>query len=961
VIGRVVSHYRILSELGRGGMGIVYAAEDTLLGRQAALKFLPEQYAGEPHWLARFQREARAASALNHPNICTIYEIGEQDGHWFIAMELLKGRTLDRVMTVPVPMQQLIDWSIQISDALDVAHRQGVVHRDLKPSNIFLTERDQPKVLDFGLAKFEDASEDGLDSALRTASLKGPLTTPGQTVGTIAYMSPEQVRGDEVDGRSDLFSFGTVLYQMVTARMPFEGKTSAMTFDAILNRDPLMPTELNAETPPALERIIEKALEKSPELRYQSASDLRADLKRLKRDSGGRTMPRRGSDPDSGRGSDPLATPMHSPTGFPAHPASGDPAVRRRVAQGQDGAPSALAETPSGQISAGLPFSGAAEVNAGAASASGVSVTAQTARGHLNALWLGIGAVCVAVLGFAGYWFFGRTRPVPFQDMRISRVTSSGNSLAAAMSADGRYAVRLRREANGLTSLWIRHLATNSNVQILPPTDQFLSGLTFGSEGDYVYFLSHNGLTDDLYRIPVLGGPNVLITHGIDSQPSFSRALKRFCFLRGKPGGKGQWLLSAKMDGSDERVIYSGSAWTYDYPAWSQDGRKIALQEALNSNLYHIAIMDAATGKIERSLALPERTMEPTGSAWMPDSSGLIVGFRNIANGRGQIGYLSVPGGVFHRITNDLNSYSRIPSLSQDGKTISAVLNTTEASLDIFPWTGHLIAGIPATSLRDALTFAWVSEDRIIVADREGAVESIVLNTGVRTPVFSNGDLTFQELHPCGAQMVVFTGIRRSEEPISHIDTLRLDGGAPRQISKGNADVSPVCSPDGKQVIYFDYDHSNVHRISVDGGGDKVLVSADLQPDRNAAVTPDGREIVVPIIESGAKQDQAAFAWVSIESGAITKRVPVNGGSPSGTILSPDGRNVIYTLHGQGSDQLWSVSASGGKPKRLTEFPLTRGTYQGIESSAFSPSGRRLGLLRTFNSGDLVVFQDQQH
>lgn len=282
--------------------------------------------------------------------------------------------------------------------------------------------------------------------------------------------------------------------------------------------------------------------------------------------------------------------------------------------------------------------------------------------------------------------------------------------------------------------------------------------MTFGPEGNHVYFLSHNGLTDDLYRIPVLGGPMVMVAHGVDSQPSFSRALKRFCFLRGKPGGKGQWLLSANLDGSDERVIYSGSAWTYDYPAWSQDGRKIALQEALNSNVYHIAIMDAATGKIERSLALPERTMQPTGSAWMPDDRGLIVGFHNIASGRGQIGYLSVPGGMFHRVTNDLNSYSRIPSLSQDGKTISAVLSTTEASLDIFPWTGHPTAGTPALSLRDVLTFAWMEEDRIVGADREGALESITLSTGARTPVFSNADLLAQELRPRGKQMVVFAG-----------------------------------------------------------------------------------------------------------------------------------------------------------------------------------------------------------
>ncbi|MFL6429567.1 MAG: protein kinase domain-containing protein [Acidobacteriaceae bacterium] len=932
MIGRVVSHYRILSELGRGGMGVVYAAEDTLLGRQAALKFLPEQYADDPQWLVRFQREARAASALNHPNICTIYEIGEQDGHWFIAMELLKGRTLDRVMTRPVPMQQLVDWSIQISDALDVAHRQGIVHRDLKPSNIFLTDRDQPKVLDFGLAKFEDPSLDGLDSALRTASLKGPLTTPGQTVGTIAYMSPEQVRGDELDGRSDLFSFGTVLYQMVTARMPFEGKTSAMTFDAILNRDPVVPTDLNAETPPALERIIEKALEKSADLRYQHASDLCADLKRLKRDSSGRTMSRRGSDP--------AVTPMPSPAAIPPQPLSGQP--------------------PSGQISSGLPVSGTTDANVQAASGSGVSTIP---RGHLNALWLGIGALCVAALGFAGYWFFGRTQPVPFENMRISRVTSSGDSLAAAMSGDGRYAVRLRREANGSTSLWIRHLATNSNVQILPPTDHFLNGLTFGPEGNHVYFLSRpaNGMTDDLYRIPVLGGPIVMITRGVDSQPSFSPALKRFCFLRGKPGGKGQWLLSAKMDGSDERMIYSGSAWTYDFPAWSQDGRKISLQEALNSNVYHIAIMDATNGRIERSLALPERTMEPTGSAWMPDGSGLIVGFRNIATGRGQIGYVSVPAGLFHRITNDLNSYSRIPSLSHDGKSISAVLSTTDASLDIFSWTGHPIAGTPATSLRNASTFAWIDEDHIVAADREGAVESITPSTGARTQVFSNSDLIIDDLRPCGRQVVAFSGIRRSEEPISHIDTLHLDGGAPQQISSGNADVWPVCTLDGRQVIYFDYDQSNVHRISIDGVADKVLVSADLQPDRTAAVTPDGKEIVVPIIRSGGKHDQVEFAWVSIESGAITKRLPVIGGSPSGTTLSPDGRSVIYALHGQGSDQLWSLPVSGGAPKRLTEFPLNHGTYQAIESSAFSPSGRRVGLLRTFHSGDLVIFQDQRH
>jgi Tol biopolymer transport system component len=363
---------------------------------------------------------------------------------------------------------------------------------------------------------------------------------------------------------------------------------------------------------------------------------------------------------------------------------------------------------------------------------------------------------------------------------------------------------------------------------------------------------------------------------------------------------------------------------------------------------------------MERSLALPEQTMEPTGSAWMPDGSGLIVGFHNVANGRSQIGYLSVPGGAFRRITNDLNSYSRVPSLSQDGRTISAVLSSTDASVEIFPWRGRPVAGTPSMPLRDVSAFAWMAEDRIVAADHEGGLESIVPSTGVRTVLFSNADLMINDLRPCGKQTVVFSGGRRFEQPISHIDAMDLDGGSPRRISSGNADVSPVCTPDGKQVIYFDYDQSNVHRISIDGGADKVLVGANEQPDRNTAVTPDGKQVVVPIVLTGAKHDQVALAWASIESGAISKRLPLSG-SPSGIAFGPDGRTVIYSLPGQGLDELWSLPASGGAPTRLTDFPLTRGTYQAIDSFAFSPTGRQLGLLRVINSGDLVVFRDQRH
>ena len=444
ILGRTISHYRIVEKLGGGGMGVVYKAEDTRLHRFVALKFLPDDVARDRQALERFEREAQAASALDHPNICTIYEISEHEGQPFIAMQFLDGQTLKHLISGrPLPSEQVLEFGIQITDALDAAHGRGIVHRDIKPANIFVTKRGHAKILDFGLAKLTPVARGVGVSAMPTVTDEELLTSPGVAVGTVAYMSPEQARGEELDARTDLFSFGAVLYEMAAGRMAFSGNTSAVIHEAILNRAPTPLARVNPEISPELERIINRAVEKDRELRYQHASEIRAELKRLKRDT------------DSGRIS-----------------SSGSAAVQ------------------------GLPPE--------TASSSATAVALQPSMKSVRKKYV-LMAACVALLaaGFAAYHFWPRSKAAS-APAKITQITQWNKPMRYAhLSPDG-HAVAFASPVAGIDQVFLMLTSGGEPLQLTNDEGDKLVD-NFSPDGKEVYYGRFYG-RNEVWAVPALGG-----------------------------------------------------------------------------------------------------------------------------------------------------------------------------------------------------------------------------------------------------------------------------------------------------------------------------------------------------------------------------------------------------------------------------------------------------------------------
>jgi serine/threonine protein kinase/Tol biopolymer transport system component len=909
MLNETIAHYRILRQLGKGGMGIVYEAEDSKLGRRIALKFLPEDTHRDPQTLERFLREARAASALNHPGICTIHAIEEHDGRTFIAMELLEGQTLDKVIPLgALPVPRTIDIGIQLADALDAAHKKGILHRDIKPANIFVTERNAVKILDFGLAKLlpEHQADFGGETTLGDPETL-LLTSPGTAVGTISYMSPEQARGEELDARSDLFSLGGVLYQLTTGKLPFPGSTSAVVFDNILHNAPVAPVTLNPSAPPELERILNKALEKDRDVRYQVAAELRADLKRLQRelDSGKATA----VSASSGR----IPTQVSIPAALPAEPP----------------------HTPS---------------------SSSVLVAAASKNKLGTGLVLAAALLLLAAAAFGIYSFLPHKKASPVEAMSVENLTNNGHVFLARISPDGKYLLHVLDE-NGMQSLWLRHIPTGSNTQVVTPAATRYSGLTFSPDGNYIYFVRRDDSEQaiaSLYDAPMLGGTPRLLIKDVDSPIAFSPDGQRFAYLHQHGDSTATDLKIARRDGSFERDLFHHKELLTDSLtlSWSPDGKIIVIPivQPTPQDLGGFLVVDVASGAIKQAAIAKNRIYhEPS---WLPDMTGLLVSVLTAETGflRRQIGIVSFPDGAFHLLTSDTNDYFH-PSLAADGQSVAANQSQSKAEIEIAPAASpEKLTPIKLPSNLPAWSWDWTPDGQLLVV--QGPDIRMVNPSGGDRVVFSDGKFPMDQVQSCGnGRYVIFRTLGRSGGAEANFWRVDSNGTNLTRLTLGLNERVPACSNDGKWLYYLDAAQNHfLKRISIEGGTPETIIKSPSDP---YAISPDGKTVAT--FEVRESDHTPMLVLYSLDGEKKSAREFDPRGAP-GIAFMPSGKEILYPVREKGVDNLWIQPLDGSARRQLTHF-----TSEKIAGCTFSKDGTQLSIKRGHSDSDAVLLRNAIH
>lgn len=920
--GQVIATYEVISFLSRGGMGEVYLAEDKRLGRKIALKLLPASFTTDEDRLRRFEQEARAASALNHPNIITIFEIREAGGSHIIATEFVEGETLrHRLSRSALTLSETLNIAIQIADALSAAHKAGIIHRDIKPENIMLRPDGYVKVLDFGLAKLSEQATPAVAAEAPTIQVR---TGSGIVIGTAGYMSPEQARGLGVDHRSDIFSLGAVIYEMLTRRKPFEGDTPSDTLAAILKTEPPPLSRVAQGVPSELVRIVNKSLRKDREERYQVVKDLWLDLKALKQELEFQDKL------DRSVASEAEETALM--TGAPTQALSGSRATAERSAI------SHISE----------------------------SISIEIKRHKVGtALTLLLVLLIVGAGGLGLYKWLRPAEPVAhFWDVKLTRLTNSGNAIDATISPDGKYIVYVLSDRSR-QSLYIRQVSTANDKEIVPPAPVGFFGITFSPDGTELYYVIKQNLNaGTLYRIPVLGGIPTKVLEKIDAPVSFSPDGKQFALIRGNYPNQGESaIVIANIDGSSERDLVVKKVPQRFYPifftgpSWSPDGKIIAATVTTVGGRTKVSGFSVADGS-EQELTRESWTFASR-VEWMPDMSGLVVVAGDAAI-NAMLWYINYPDGRTRRITNDLNSYRTI-GLTQDGKKMAAVQSQGLVNLWVVPEgdvnkavrlpTGNVSSFFSSTGSN----VAWAPDGRIVYISNEGGNADVWIadpagNNRKQLTATSTTDVS-PVVAPDG-RYVVFVSW---EDNKKNVWRMNIDGSNPVRLTSGLSDAFPAISPDSRWVIYTALEGATqtLWKVSIEGG---TAVRVTDHVAATSAVSPDGRSIAFLYPES---QDPLAppnrIAIIPFSGGPIeqTFEMPASGTVSSVIQWSHDGKSILYSVNSSNVTNIWRQPVDGGSAKQVTDFKDLLMT-----GFAWSQDGKQLACTRGSLVRDAILVTD---
>src|ERR1051325_8119220 len=928
--GYTIAPYEVISFISRGGMGEVYLAEDKRLGRKVALKRLPSTFTTNDDRLRRFEQEARAASALNHPNIITIYEIRQAAGSHVIATEYVEGETLrQRLVRAPLTLSETLNIAIQIADALAAAHKAGIIHRDIKPENIMLRPDGYVKVLDFGIAKLNEVQAPSAQTEAPT--LMKIQTRPGMVLGSAHYMSPEQARGLPVDERTDIWSLGVVLYEMIAGRVPFDGETPSDCIAAILDKEPPALIRFAPDVPEALEVIVSSALTKDRDERYHSVKEFLGAIRRLKQ--------RLDASAELERSAAPRTDVVTSSQ-------SGE-AVAGRTSQSMPATQPTVHSTSSAEYI--------------------VSEIKRHKAGIL--IIMAIVAVAAAVAVFLVYKNF--SKEVSFRPPQFVALTTGGKidghkiDGEVTISPDGKYVTYAAFDNKQQMGLYVKQVSTNSQIELVPPSVGSFGGTTFSNDGEFVYYIKedHEGFLYSLYKVPVLGGASKKVLDHVLSTVSFSPDGRQFAYFT--TSGTESALMIADTDGAGtprRLASFSQPEFLPDEtaPAWSPDGKIIACDIGTRLGLISFTLVGFSVPDGTRKPLTKETWLDMGRVVWLHDGSGLIFTASPAVNEpRTQVYYLSFPEGKSQRITNDLNGYGGISlGITSDGKTIATLQSRTASDVWVMR-TGddesHLKRLTSEGIFDGNFGLSWTPNGQIVYSSKPGDHFDLFIMNADGT---NRRPLTQDQYWEYGAEVspegryVVFQSERAGNLNLWRIDA---DGNNPKQLTEGSGvDEHIAFSPDSRWVVYRSTRSGNVGlwKVPIDGGPPQNLMDGALVWP---TVSPDGRFIAVGRLDPN-NPVQGQLVIIPFEGGQPSKTIPIpTSVSPNrgGFTWSRDGKGIYYIDMRANVPNVWTLPVDGTAPKPVTNF-----TSDFILGYAFSSDDKQLALARGNQTSDIVLIKD---